>query len=174
MDLNKLLSDLKGALPEDSPALAHVAKLTEAISLYQGLDPTQARAALEAMKSRGDVDQQLNSIVEERDSFKSAADAYQSEALQARRELMAVRGLIKAGVRPEYEDLLLPRVSTLAQVKDGNVTIEDGVWGDLKSRYPAMFFAEDAQGTGASDDGNGQSNSETSYKIDENGFLQVT
>jgi hypothetical protein len=174
MDLNKLLTELKGALPEDSPALAHVAKLTEAITPYQGIDPNQARAALEAMKNRGDVDKQLNSIVEERDSFKSAADAYQSEALQARRELMAVRGLVKAGVRPEYEDLLLPKVSTLAQVKDGNVTIEDAVWSDLKTRYPAMFFAEDAQGTGASDSETGQTKTETSYKIDENGFLQVT
>lgn len=173
MSLSKLLAELTKALPEDSPALAQAAKLGEALQPYEGLDPAQARSAIEAMKNRGEVDRQLDSIVAERDSFKTAADSYQQEALAARRELHAVRGLVAAGVRPDYEDLLLPKVSSLAQVVDGNVVIPEETWGQLKQRYPDMFHAEDGAGAGATGGGESAPASGPSYSIGSDGILTV-
>jgi len=151
MDFAKALAKLKSTLPEDQQtAIAdQLDALGQALQPYAGLDPQIAKAAIEAQASRGAIDSQLQTTAAERDNWKAQAEQLQTVATTALKETQAVRGLTAAGVRPEYESLLLPTVLTGLEVKeDGKVTAPDGFMDGLKGKFPAMFFADDAAGGG--------------------------
>lgn len=151
MDFKAELAKIKSALPEDQQqAIApQLDSFAQALQPYAGLDPQAARDAIAAQANRAAIDGQLQQVVSERDDFKTQLAQAQAAALDARKEAQAVRGLTAAGVRPEYEDLLLPNVLTGMESKDdGTIAPKDGLWDGLKTKYPAMFFADDAAGTG--------------------------
>lgn len=142
MDFLKALSDIKAALPEGTDT-TQLDSLRSQLEPYQGLDPVAAREAI-ASKS------QLQQVLTERDDFKAQLQQFQAGNAQLSKELAATRGLTAAGVRPQYEDLLLPKVTGSLEVgEDGTAKAPEGFWDGLKTQYPDMFHAEDAAGTGA-------------------------
>jgi hypothetical protein len=150
MDFKKALKALRNELPEDaSGAAAQLDALEQTLSAFDGLDPQAAREAIAAQANRAAADAQTQAIAAERDTFKAQLTEMQQTALDAKKEVQAVRGLVSAGVRPEYETLLLPAVLNGLEVKEGGaIAVPDGLWDGLKQKYPAMFHAADAAGTG--------------------------
>ncbi|MBE9113854.1 hypothetical protein IQ273_31270 [Nodosilinea sp. LEGE 07298] len=151
MDFKKALADLSKALPDEQQQAiaAQLDALGQALEPYAGLDPQAARDAIAAQATRVASDQQTQAIAAERDTFRQQLADTQTEALNAKKEVQAVRGLVAAGVRPEYEELLLPRVLNGLEVNDdGAIAVPEGMWDSLKTSYPAMFHADDAAGTG--------------------------
>lgn len=150
VDFKKALANLRKELPEDaSGAAAQLDALQQSLAAYEGLDPQAARDAIAAQANRTALDTQLQAVVTERDDFKTQLAQAQAATLDAKKETEAVRGLVAAGVRPEYENLLRPTVLTGLEVKeDGAIAPKEGLWEELKSKYPAMFHAADAAGTG--------------------------
>ena len=151
MDIAKVIANIKQALPEgvDSAVLGQLDTLEQTVKPYEGLDPQAARDAIAAMQTRAANDQQIQSVTAQRDEALATAQTAQDQALTAQKELHAVRGLVGAQVRPEYESLLLPTVLTALEVgQDGAIAPKEGLWEDLKVKYPAMFYAEDGGGTG--------------------------
>jgi hypothetical protein len=126
------------------------------LETFAGVDISRAA---EAIASAGDAPQlakQLSSITAERDAIAAQLESSTTLALNTSRELAAVRTLNAAGIRPDYEDLLLPKVASQLQIDaDGAVTTPDGLVDGLKAKYAAMFHAADAAGTGG-DLGDGQ------------------
>lgn len=148
MTLLPLIDAISAQLPDDSPLLPAIAALKTAATPYADIDPEQAKSAILAAKNRQAIDEQLQTLGTERDTLRTQADTLQANLVNSQRELAAVRGLVKAGVRPEYEDLLLPKAANSLELADGQVTAPEGLWDSLKQTYPAMFFADDAGGTG--------------------------
>lgn len=126
------------------------------LETFAGVDISRAQ---EAIASAGDAPQlakQLSTLTAERDVIAAQLESSTTLALNTSRELAAVRTLNAAGIRPDYEDLLLPKVASQLQVgADGAVTTPDGLVDGLKAKYSAMFHAADAAGTGG-DLGDGQ------------------
>lgn len=153
VDFKKALANLQKALPEEQQqAIAdQLDALAQALTPYEGIDPQVARDAIAAQATRQASDQQLQAVASERDTLRDQLSQLQQTALNASKEVHAIRGLVAAGVRPEYEDLLLPRVLNGLEVQDGGaIASPDGLWESLKAQYPAMFHAEDAAGAGTS------------------------
>lgn len=146
----KVLRSLRAAAPaEAEDLLTQLDVLETELTPYIDIDPDQARAAIAAQQTRAASDAQLQAAIAERDGFKTQLTELQAEAVAARKETAAVRGLVSAGVRPDYEALLLPTVLTGFEVaEDGAIAPKAGLWEDLKVKYPAMFHADDAAGTG--------------------------
>jgi hypothetical protein len=149
VDFLKALSDLKNGLPEGTDT-SQIDAIRQAFEPYQGLDPVVTREAIASKASRTATDAQMQALQAERDRFQADLTQYQNTNAQLSKELAATRGLTKAGVRPEYEELLLSKATgSLELGEDGAATAPEGFWDGLKTQYPAMFFAEDGAGTGA-------------------------
>lgn len=149
MDFQKALNDLKAKLPEGTDT-SQLDAMSQALQPYQGLDPVAAREAIANQATRAASDAQLKQLQTERDDFQAQLKQYQQGNAQLSKELAATRGLTAAGVRPQYEELLLPRVTgSIELAEDGTPKTPDGFWDGLKTKYPDMFHAEDGAGTGA-------------------------
>lgn len=152
-DFKKMLAQLKTTLPEDQQQAiaAQIDALDAATAPYADIDAQAALTAIAAQSNRAAQDSLLQTVTTERDDFKTQLTLAQAEALDAKKEAQAIRGLGAAGVRPEYEALLLPTALTGLEVgADGAIAPKEGLWEDLKGKYPAMFYADDAAGTGTS------------------------
>ncbi|MBE9157893.1 hypothetical protein IQ265_13815 [Nodosilinea sp. LEGE 06152] len=149
MDFLQALNKLKTSLPEGTDT-TQLDALQQALQPYQGLDPVAARAAIDAQNQRSATDAQLKQTQTERDDFKTQLQQMQAGNAQLSKELAATRGLTAAGVRPQYEELLLGKVtSSIELAEDGTPKTPEGFWDGLKTKYPDMFHAEDGAGTGA-------------------------
>lgn len=149
MDFLKALNQIKTALPEGADT-TQIDALQQALQPYQGLDPVAAREAIAAQAQRSNADAQYQAAAKERDDYKAQLEQFQQGNAQLSKELAATRGLTAAGVRPQYEDLLLPKVtSSLELAEDGTPKAPENFWDGLKTQYPDMFHAEDGAGTGA-------------------------
>lgn len=152
-DFKSMLNQLRSALPEEQQQAiaAQIAALDAATAPYADIDAQAALAAIAAQSNRTAQDSLLQTVTTERDTFQTQLAEAQTTALNAQKETHAVRGLVSAGVRPEYEELLRPTVLTGLEVgADGVIAPKEGLWDGLKSKYPAMFYADDAAGTGTS------------------------
>jgi TolA-binding protein len=193
MDLSKYIRDLKKALPKDAvlsdDALERLNALQQAVidqfQPYQGLDPQAARDALAALANQPQLQDQLDTLTSERDDFRSQLENLQEEikterdttrsqmdqlqtlAQDYQKQLHAVRGLVHSGIRPEYEDLLLPKATSALQFKDGTIVEPDGLWSDLKTKYPAMFFSKDAAGAGTTGEASVSRETTATYSPDD-------
>ncbi len=193
MDLSKYIRELKKALPKDAvlsdDALERLNALQQAVidqfQPYQGLDPQAAREALTAVANQPQLQDQLDTLTSERDDFRSQLEDLQEEikaerettrsqveqlqtlAQDYQKQLHAVRGLVHAGIRPEYEELLLAKATHSLQFKDGTIVEPDGLWGDLKAKYPAMFFSNDAAGAGTTSEATVIRETAASYSPDD-------
>lgn len=155
MDFLQELNKIKTALPEGTDTSA-IDALGAALQPYQGLDPAKAREAIAAQQTRAADTAQLQQVQAERDQYKTDLQQFKDGNLQLSKELAATRGLNTAGVRPNYEGLLLSQVTGSLEVgEDGKVAAPEGLWDGLKTKYPDMFFAEDGAGTGAASGGTG-------------------
>lgn len=149
MDFLKALNQIKTALPEGADT-TQIDALQQALQPYQGLDPVAAREAIANQATRAASDAQYQAVQAERDRLQADLQQYQQGNAQLSKELAATRGLTAAGVRPQYEELLLPKITgSLELAEDGTVKAPDGLWDGLKTKYPDMFHAEDGAGTGA-------------------------
>jgi hypothetical protein len=149
MDFLKALNQFKTTLPEGTDTTA-LDQLGQALQPYQGLDPVAAREAIANQATRAATDSQFQQLQTERDRLQADLTQIQNGNAQLSKELAATRGLTAAGVRPQYEELLLPRVTgSIELAEDGTPKTPEGFWDGLKTKYPDMFHAEDAAGTGA-------------------------
>lgn len=149
MDFLKALNQLKAGLPEGTDT-TQIDAMQQALQPYQGLDPVAAREAIANQATRAATDSQFQAVQAERDRLQADLQQYQNGNAQLSKELAATRGLTAAGVRPQYEELLLPRVTGSLELNDdGTAKAPEGFWDGLKTKYPDMFHAEDAAGTGA-------------------------
>lgn len=146
----KILRTLRASVPaEAGDLLTQLDVLETELTPYIDIDPEHARAAIAAQQGRAATDAQLQAAQAERDDFKAQLAQVQGDYVLARKEAAAVRGLVAAGVRSDYEALLLPTVLTGLEIaEDGAIAPKDGLWDGLKAKYPAMFHADDAAGTG--------------------------
>ncbi|MEA5447987.1 hypothetical protein VB780_05360 [Leptolyngbya sp. CCNP1308] len=149
MDFLKALNQIKTALPEGADT-SQIDALSTALQPYQGLDPVAAREAIANQATRAASDAQYQQLQTERDNYQAQLKQFQDGNAQLSKELAATRGLAAAGVRPQYEELLLPRVTgSIELAEDGTPQTPEGFWDGLKTKYPDMFHAEDGAGTGA-------------------------
>lgn len=151
VDFKKAIAAIRKGLPQeiDSAVVGQLDQLEETLKGFADIDPEAARAAIAGQASQAAKDAAAAALTTERDEFKALATTAQQAALDASKQLHAVRGLMGAGVRSEYEDLLLPTVLTGLEVgENGAIAPRAGLWDDLKAKYPAMFHADDAAGTG--------------------------
>jgi hypothetical protein len=126
------------------------------LETFAGVDISRAAEAIAQAGDAPQLAKQLSALTAERDAIAAQLTDSTTLALNTSRELAAVRQLGAAGIRPDYEDLLLPKVAGALQVgDDGTVTVPEGLIDGLKTQYAAMFHAADAAGTGG-DLGDGQ------------------
>jgi hypothetical protein len=153
MDFATLIAQLRSQLPADSPALSTLDTLSTGLQPYQNLDVAAARTALETV-AKGESAQlqtQLTGLTETNTQLLA-----NNRLLQA--QLLSSQTLSKAGVLPGYEDLIYGQASQAVVFgEDGKPSLPDNFISDYKTKYPAMFAAVDAAGTGTA--GNGSSNS---------------
>jgi hypothetical protein len=155
--LKQLKASVKGADNLPDGLQGAIATLETAITAYDGLDPQAARDALQQLEQRRQQDGEINGLRTEKTTLEQQlADA--NGTIQAlTRQTAAVRGLMTNGVRPEYEDLLLPKVAEAVTLNDqGQAGFKDDYWNSLKTQYPAMFFGDDGAGTGDTSDTSGE------------------
>ncbi|MEA5465270.1 hypothetical protein [Leptothoe sp. PORK10 BA2] len=147
--LKQLRSQLGDAEGLDTAVLATFDQAITQAELYQGIDPQAARTAIQQLEQRQQQDGQLQTMAGERDQLATQLADMRSQLVNSQKQFTALKGLGSAGIRPEYEELLLPQVTgSLELAENGEVEIPDGLYDGLKQKYPAMFFGEDAAGTG--------------------------
>jgi hypothetical protein len=130
--------------------------LIDKLETFAGVDISRAAEAIAQAGDAPQLAKQLSALTAERDAIALSLEKSTTLALNTSRELAAVRQLGAAGIRPDYEDLLLPKVAgALTLGEDGSVVVPDGLMDGLKGKYAAMFHAADAAGTGG-DLGDGQ------------------
>ncbi|NEQ29638.1 MAG: hypothetical protein F6K04_01355 [Leptolyngbya sp. SIO4C5] len=137
-----------------SSALEQLGQLEQALQPYEGLDPQAARDALQQAERFNGVNNQLSTLQTERDQLQQQVGKLGDRAQQAELQLDVYRGLNSAGLRPEFEELVLPFAQrSLSRDEQGNLIAGDRsageFFGGLKERFPQAFHAEgDAAGTG--------------------------
>ncbi|MEL7314638.1 MAG: hypothetical protein AAFN08_06765 [Cyanobacteria bacterium J06559_3] len=133
--------------------------LANEVNAYQDIDPIAARNALQQSEQLGTINNQLSTVATERDRLQTENTQLSDRASQAELQLDTYRGLSQAGLRPEYEDLVLPFAQrSLSKNDEGKLVAGDQAadefFGSLKQRFPDAFHAEsDAAGTGGVADG---------------------
>ena len=153
MDFKQMIGGLRARLDNAEGVADEVFttldRLAEGVEAFSGIDPTEARTALQQRATQGRVESQLSQIQGERDQLAGQTETLRSQLAETQKELTAVRGLTAAGVREGYEDLILARaVNGLEVTDDGAIVVPDGYFDGFKSKYPEMFHAEDAVGSG--------------------------
>lgn len=143
-----LRTRLKGVEGVADDVLTTLDTLGSAIAPFDGLDPQSAKDAIATLATRQQSDSQLQSLTTERDSLTSQLQQEQQHNTDLRKQLAAVRGLAGAGVRSQYEDLLLPQITAAMTLDGEQAALPENYWAGLKSKYPDMFHAEDGAGTG--------------------------
>ncbi len=160
MSLKETLTSLRsqlGSIPAvETDILSSFDQAITQAGLYDGIDPEAARTAIQQLDQYQTQTNQLQTVTDERDQLTTQLTDVSSQLVTSQKQFTALRGLIAAQLRPEYEDLLLPQVTNSLDLGDnGEITAPDGLYDGLKTKYPAMFFGNDAAGTGGSaGDGN--------------------
>jgi|GEM_PF-4842927 len=159
MQLSKIVSGLKTKLQSIEGAaevLGQVDELIETAKQFDGLDPQGVRQSLQQLEQLRTDNASLNALSTERDTLQQQLQQSNQTEQDLRTELMAVRAMGNAGVNPDYEELLTPVVkSAVVLSSDGKASLPDGFFDNLKTKYAAAFFPEDAAGTGATASGEG-------------------
>ncbi|MEO0488160.1 MAG: hypothetical protein AAFZ49_01215 [Cyanobacteria bacterium J06659_2] len=133
--------------------------LANEVNAVQDIDPIAARTAMQQSEQLGTINSQLSATATERDRLQTENTQLSDRASQAELQLDTYRGLSQAGLRPEYEDLVLPYAQrSLAKNDAGELVAGDQAaaefFGGLKQRFPDAFYAVgDAAGTGGVADG---------------------
>lgn len=143
-----LRSRLRGVEGVADDVLSTLDMLGNAIAGFDGIDPQTAREAIQTAATRQQTDGTIQSLTTERDGLSTQLQQQQQANADLRKQLEAVRGLGAAGVRSQYEELLLPKVTQSMQLDGDTVKLPENFWQGLKTQYPDMFHAEDAAGTG--------------------------
>lgn len=147
--LNQLRSQLGSVEGLDTTVLTQFDQAIQQAELYDGIDPQAARTAISQLNQRQSQDNQLQTVTGERDSLQTQLSDTQNQLLTSRKEFAALKGLHAAGVRPEYQDLILPQVTGALEIaEDGQISTPENLYTGLKTQYAAMFYAEDGAGTG--------------------------
>lgn len=167
--LKQLRSQVGNVEGLDTTVLTQFDQAITQAELYQGIDPQAARTAIQQLEQRQTQDNQLQTVAGERDQLQTTVGDLQGQLTDSRKQFTALKGLSAAGIRPEYEELLLPQVTSgLELAENGEIKTPDGLYDGFKQKYPAMFFAEDGAGTGgAAGDGNGST--EETQQVTANG-----
>lgn len=146
MSLKEAIAALRGKVSAveglDSSVLADFDQLSTQAGLYDGIDPEVARSAIEQLDAGV-------GLADANKALKTQVETLMSQVQTTQKEMAGLRGLTTAGVKPEYEGLLSSQVVGQMTVgPDGAIQIPDGLWDTYKAKYPEMFYAEDAAGTG--------------------------
>ncbi|MFG6094109.1 hypothetical protein SPB21_02615 [Leptothoe sp. ISB3NOV94-8A] len=169
MSLKETLTQLRsqlGAIPTvDTEILSSFDQAITQADLYDGIDPEAARTALQQLDQYQTQADQLQTLTDERDQLTTQLADTKTQLVTSQKQFTALRGLTSAQLRPEYEELLLPQVANSLDVgENGDITAPEGFYDGLKTKYPAMFFGDDAAGTGGSA-GEGNSTEETPKQL---------
>ena len=153
MSLKDTLTQLRsqlGSIPAvETDILSSFDQAITQAGLYDGLDPEAARTAIQQLDQYQSQTEQRQTVTDERDQLTTQLTDVSSQLVTSQKQFTALRGLIAAQLRPEYEDLLLPQVANSLDVSEtGEITTPDGLYDGLKTKYPAMFFGNDDAGTG--------------------------
>ena len=132
-----------------------IAALEATAQRFTDIDPDQYQSAMQQLQQRQQQDNDLTTARQRATDLELQLSEAQGTIQDLQKGNAAIRGLMSAGVRPEYEDLLLPKVQDSVELGDNGPSFKDGYWDGLKQQYPAMFFAEDGAGTGDTSDSSG-------------------
>ena len=154
-EIKGLKAALNGAENVPDSVTDAIAALEAAAQPYTQIDPDQYQSAMQQLQQRNQQDADLQTARQRASDFETQLTDSQTTIQVLKAQNAAIRGLMTAGVRPEYEDLLLPKVTDAVSFTDEKPGFKDGYWDALKQQYPAMFFAEDGAGTGDSSDSSG-------------------
>lgn len=154
-EIRALKAALNGAenLPEGITDA--IAALESTAQRFSGIDPEQYQSAMQQLQQRQQQDNDLTTARQRATDLEAELSEAQGTIQNLQKGNAAARGLMSAGVRPEYEDLLLPKVTSAVELGESGPGFKDGYWDGLKQQYPAMFFAEDGAGTGDTSDSSG-------------------
>ena len=154
-----LQQGVKGIDGADAALREQLHELAHEVNAHQGIDPIAARTAMQQSEQLGTINNQLSTVTTERDRLQTENTQLSDRASQAELQLDTYRGLSQAGLRPEYEALVLPYAQrSLSRNDEGKLVAGDQAadefFGGLKQRFPEAFHAQsDAAGTGGVADG---------------------
>lgn len=149
-----LQQGLQGIEGADTALKTQLHELANEVNAVQDIDPVAARTALQQSEQLGALNTQLSTANTQVEQLNTQVQELGDRASQAELQLDTYRGLSQAGLRPEYEDLVLPFAQrSLARNDQGELVAGEqsanDFFGSLKQRFPEAFHAEeDAAGTG--------------------------